>query len=88
MKSLMFCLVCLIYNSYYAFLYFNIPPKYLMFPFTSRMLSRFHQQLMSEKKLRKNNLPTLFFMLEGLQYRDENKPAACTKMSRDDRKIL
>ena len=46
MKSLMFCLVCLIYNSYYAFLYFNIPPKYLMFPFTSRMRSRFHQQLM------------------------------------------
>ena len=50
MKSLMFCLVCLIYNYYYAFLYFNIPPKYLMFPFSSRILSRFHQQLMSEKK--------------------------------------
>ena len=56
MKSLMFCLVCLIYNSYYAFLYLNIPPKYLMFPFTSRTRSRFHQHL------RQNNPSTLFYI--------------------------
>ena len=50
MKSLMFCLVCLINNSYYALLCFNIPPKYLMIPFSSRTHSRLHQQLMSERK--------------------------------------
>ena len=50
MMSFMLCLVCLIYNSYYALLCFNIPPKYLMIPFSSRTHSRFHQQLMSERK--------------------------------------